>query len=89
MVKYGRDKTNNPKEQHGWWGYNLYEGNVWIPLNVFNYFAAIYNNQRITSREYMNMSAKSQARQAIWTKQAVSIKWIQSGKFKNYILNMA
>lgn len=76
-----RDKTNNPRTTW-WWGYNFFEGNVWIPLNDSIISAAIYNNQRIPQETYMNMSAKSQARQQYEQAQAVTNQMIQSGNLR-------
>ena len=76
-----RDKTNNPRTTW-WWGYNFFEGNVWIPLNDSIISAAIYNNQRIPQETYMNMSAKSQARQQYEQAQAVTDQMIQSGNLR-------
>ena len=76
-----RDKTNNPRTTW-WWGYNFYEGNVWIPLNDSIISAAIYNNQRIPQETYMNMSAKSQARQQYEQTQAITNQMVQSGNLR-------
>ena len=76
-----RDKTNNPRTTW-WWGYNFFEGNVWIPLNDSIISAAIYNNQRIPQETYMNMSAKSQARQQYEQTQTMRNQMVESGNLR-------
>jgi hypothetical protein len=44
--------------------------------------ASIYNNQLVPQSTYMNMSAKSQARQEFEQKQAAAEQLIQSGKLR-------
>ena len=76
-----RDKTNNPRTTW-WFGYNFYEGNVWIPLNDSIIAASIYNNQMVPQEMYMNMSARAQARQDFKQSQAVTDQLIQQGNLR-------
>lgn len=73
--------TGNSKTDW-WWGYKFYEGNVFIPLNDSMLSASIYNDQLVPKSTYMNMSAKSQARQEYEQKQAAAEELIQSGKLR-------
>ena len=75
------NKSNNPRTTW-FFGYNFYEGNVWIPINDSIISASIYNNQRVSKDNYTNMSAKAQARQEYMQKQATTDQLIQSGNLR-------
>ena len=79
--KNGRSETGNSRTD--WWaGYKFYEGNVFIHMNDSMLAASIYNDQLVPRDTYMNMSAKSQARQEYEQKQAVADQLTQSGKLR-------
>lgn len=79
--KNGRVETGNARTD--WWaGYKFYEGNVFIHMNDSMLAASIYNDQLVPRDTYMNMSAKSQARQEYEQKQAVANQLTQSGKLR-------
>ena len=79
--KNGRAETGNSRT-NWWWGYKFYEGNVFIHMNDSMLAASIYNDQLVPRDTYMNMSAKSQARQEYEQQQAVAQELIQSGKLR-------
>ena len=79
--KNGKVETGNSRTDW-WWGYKFYEGNIFIPINDSMLAASIYNNQFVPQSTYMNMSAKSQARQEFEQKQAAAEQLIQSGKLR-------
>lgn len=79
--KNGRVETGNSRTDW-WWGYKFYEGNVFIPINDSMLAASIYNDQLVPQSTYMNMSAKSQARQEYEEKQAIAEQLVQSGKLR-------
>lgn len=79
--KNGRAETGNSRT-NWWWGYKFYEGNVFIHMNDSMLAASIYNDQLVPRDTYMNMSAKSQARQEYEQKQAVAQELTQSGKLR-------
>ena len=87
-VKYRSSVRGKNAEETGnsrtdwWWGYKFYEGNVFIPLNDSMLSASIYNDQLVPKSTYMNMSAKSQARQEYEQKQLAAEELIQSGKLR-------
>ena len=79
--KNGRAETGNSRT-NWWWGYKFYEGNVFIHMNDSMLAASIYNDQLVPRDTYMNMSAKSQARQEYEQQQAIAQELIQSGKLR-------
>lgn len=79
--KNGRAETGNSRTDW-WWGYKFYEGNVFIHMNDSMLAASIYNDQLVPRDTYMNMSAKSQARQEYEQKQAAIQQLTQSGKLR-------
>lgn len=87
-IKYRTSARGKNAEETGnsrtdwWWGYKFYEGNVFIPLNDSMLSASIYNDQLVPKSTYMNMSAKSQARQEYEQKQMATEELIQSGKLR-------
>lgn len=79
--KNGKSETGNPRTDW-WWGYKFYEGNVFIPITDTMLAASIYNDQLVPKDTYMNMSAKSQARQEYEQKQAMAAELVQSGNLR-------
>lgn len=76
-----REDSGNPKTTW-WWGYNFYEGNVFIPMTTSTTAAAIHNEFLVPQSNYMNVGAKQQAHSEQQIKDAMTGQAIQNGDLR-------